>query len=327
MRWIDFWIVPTHTRIPFRGLPMPIIPDACYKVVDNNFAQRGGMEAYLSASRRNYAVLPDTVLIEWHRKKAMATARHALQIACRYPEQIIVLRETSDQFDRPADCVSIVEAMIDKAQTRDFPAYCDTVINAPESEEMVECFAGHEAYAQAHIDNLVEEGLKVYRRFEKEDETLSAAEVTELKALAVVPTLMSPAIQKRTYEMAGSIAAGMIRGRTPDKSADPRDMAGFIDSLAFRYAAMMVGLWICRRGSPGAYPVNRRNVGADVMDIKIAAQASYFDGLLTHETRLERAFENAMSLIRALGGYRDSGRSGGDGVIGVLREAVPGSSI
>ena len=61
--------------------------------------------------------------------------------------------------------------------------------------------------------------------------------------------------------------------------------------------------------------------------VRLAAQASYFDGLLTHETRLERAFENAMSLIRALGGYRDSGRSGGDGVIGVLRGAMPGSSI
>lgn len=39
---------------------MRIDPGACYKVVDNNFAQREGMADYLAASRRNYAVIADT---------------------------------------------------------------------------------------------------------------------------------------------------------------------------------------------------------------------------------------------------------------------------
>jgi hypothetical protein len=188
---------------------------------------------------------------------------------------------------------------------------------APECADLEARFEEHERFSHAYIDGLADEGLKLYRRFEKEDAELSPAEAAELKALARAPAVMSLALHQRTFSMAARIAGGMIRGRTPDGTSDPRSLAQFVDSLAFRYGAMIASLWIYRRGSPGPYPRNRRDVGADVMDLKIAAQASYFDGLLTHEKRLETVFDNGMSLIRALGGYRECGRKGGDGVIGL----------
>ncbi|HEX7820139.1 MAG TPA: hypothetical protein VF463_05925 [Sphingobium sp.] len=253
----------------------------------------------------------------------MATARHALQIACRFPAQILILKETTDQFDRSSG-EAIAEALIDARQTTDFAAYCETVVMAPATPELSDRFGSHENYSEAYISGLVDEGLKLYRRFKREDEDLAPDEIAELKALAVVPAVMSAALQKRTFAMAADIAGRMIRGRAPDGAADPASFRDFVDSLAFRYGAMIVGLWIYRRGSPGPYPSNRRDVGADVMDLKIAAQASYFDGLLTHEKRLESLFGNGMSLIRALGGYCECGRKGGDGLIELeMPEARP----
>lgn len=63
------------------------------------------------------------------------------------------------------------------------------------------------------------------------------------------------------------------------------------------------------RNNPGTYPTNPRNVLAHLMDVKIAAQGSYFDDFLTNEDDLKTAFHVGMSLIRALGGYTRCGRS------------------
>lgn len=71
---------------------------------------------------------------------------------------------------------------------------------------------------------------------------------------------------------------------------------------------MAVGLYVRMRNSPGTYPTKPRNVLAHLMDVKIAAQGSYFDDFLTNEADLKTAFDVGMSLIRALGGYSRCGR-------------------
>jgi hypothetical protein len=284
-----------------------IDPLGNYFVVDNNFAQRECLGAYLEENSRNFAVLPETVFEEWHGKKAMATTRHALVIACRHPDQVLVLRPTHELFRDRGDPVSLVERLIDRQQTRDFPAYCETVIEAPVDEALEQRFQPYEAHCRELRATLVPEARKIYAIFAREDAKFTQGELAELRGIADNPRTITGRLQRHTYLMAKDIARNMLIGNQLRRHELPPSHANFINSLAFRYGAMLTAYWVFRNSNPGPYPTRERDILATFRDLKIGAQATYFHGLKSNDRKLAQVFQFAMSLIRALEGYRDCG--------------------
>ena len=78
--------------------------------------------------------------------------------------------------------------------------------------------------------------------------------------------------------------------------------------LAFRYGAMTVALYIRLRNSTGTDVSSDKKVLNHLMDIKIAAQATYLDGFMTREPDLHDTYQIAVSLIAGLGGYTNCGK-------------------
>jgi hypothetical protein len=107
--------------------------------------------------------------------------------------------------------------------------------------------------------------------------------------------------------MAKDIARNMLIGNQLRRHELPPSHANFINSLAFRYGAMLTAYWVFRNSNPGPYPTRERDILATFRDLKIGAQATYFHGLKSNDRKLAQVFQFAMSLIRALEGYRDCG--------------------
>lgn len=280
-------------------------------LIDNNFADRDGMRAYLGASRSNRAVLPSTVFEEWYKAKSPDVPRRVQQVACTYPDQIYVLKHTRDLLHMDGNPSGMLFKLIDRQQTRDFGAYCETVINAPMSPELEAHFAMHQANAQDHVNALLPEAHKMMALFETWDREFTAEQVRSLRGIVGSGRMLSPELQLLTVEKAFRLGGGLSVAHGVDRSKIPTTDAGMANLLGVRYGFMTVALYVHMRSASSMTPTSDKRVLNQLMDLKIAAQATYFDAFMTNETDLHRIYQIGLGIVRALGGYTNCGRPEG----------------
>lgn len=283
-------------------------------LVDNNFAQRDGMREYLEASRENRAVITHTLMQEWHRKQASRTTRLSLEIACRFPDQIVVLRDTTDLMHMSGDPKGLLLRLIDRQQTRNFASYCDTVIAAPLNDSIEAQFGAHEEYTIESMALLEKEAEKMWALFAMWDDPdhhdgFTNAQLRQMSGLIGRGERLSAELQQKTLLLAINQSAASFRRHNVSSDKVPTDWPELANLLSFRYGAMLVSLYVYWKSEHGnSYPSNKRNVLAWLNDIKIAAQATYFDAFYTGEKKLISVYQIGLSLITALGGYTNCGR-------------------
>jgi len=277
-------------------------------LVDNNFADRHGMRAYLAASRSNRAVLPSTVFEEWYKAKSPDTPRRVQQIVCSYPDQIFVLKHTRDLLHMAGEPPGMLFRLIDRQQTRDFAPYCDTVINAPMSPELEAHFAMHQANAQDHVNALLPEAHKMMGLFETWDREFTGEQIRSLRGIVGSGRMLSPELQRSTVEKAFRLGGGLSVAHGIDRAKIPTTDAGMANLLGVRYGFMTVALYVHMRSVSSMTPTSDKRVLNQLMDLKIAAQATYFDGFMTNEPDLDIIYQIGLGIVRALGGYSNCGR-------------------
>ena len=282
-------------------------------LIDSNFADRDGMRNYLGASRTHLAALPSTVLEEWFKAKCPETARRVQQIICAHPKQVVVLKDTMDLLHMSGRSGGLLLRLIDRQQTRDFGPYCDTVVNAPMTPELGAHFEAHRAHTQRILDSLLPEARKMMRLFAAWDEELSSSQRKELKGILDGDRKLSLGLQELTFHKAAKLGGSLFAAHQVTRTNVPRTIPEMVNLLAFRYGALMVALYIRLRNSGGTDVSNDKKVLNHLMDIKIAAQATYRDGFMTHELDLHVTYQIAVTLIAGLGGYTHCGKGFGCG--------------
>lgn len=277
-------------------------------LVDNNFADRDGMRDYLEASRANLAALPNTVFEEWFKAKSPETTRRVQRIACAHPNQIIVLRDTQDLLHMSGRPCGLLLRLIDRQQTRDFAPYCDTVVNAPMTPELAAHFEAHRDHTQGIMDELLPEAHKMMRLFAAWDQELSASQRKELNGIIDGNRKLSLGLQELTFHKAVKLGGSLFTAHKVTRANVPTTIPEMVNLLAFRYGALMVALYIRLRNRDGPDVSSNKKVLNHLMDIKIAAQATYLDGFMTHEPDLHDTYQIAVTLIAGLGGYTRCGK-------------------
>lgn len=277
-------------------------------LIDNNFADRDGMCDYLGASRANLAALTGTVFEEWFKAKSPDTTRRVQQIACAFPDQIVVLKDTQDLLHMSGRPSGLLLRLIDRQQTRDFAPYCDTVVNAPMTPELEAHFEAHREHTQGIMDALLPEAHKMMRLFATWDQELSKSQKQELNGIVEGDRKLSPGLQELTFHKAVKLGGSLFNAHKVTRDNVPTTIPEMVNLLAFRYGAMMVALYIRLRNSNGPDVSSDKKVLNHLMDIKIAAQATYLDGFMMHEPDLHDTYQIAVTLIAGLGGYTYCGK-------------------
>jgi len=277
-------------------------------LIDNNFADRDGMRDYLAASRSNRAAIPGTVFEEWFKAKSPDTTRRVQQIASAYPGQIVVLKDTRDLLHMSGQPRGLLLRLIDRRQTRDFAPYCETVVNAPLTPELETHFRAHREHAQETMDALLPEAHKMMRMFAQWDQEFSVSQRRELNGIIDGNRKLSPELQEATFHKAVELGGNLFTAHQVARSKVPATIPEMANLLAFRYGAMTVALYIRLRNSAGTDVSSDKKVLNHLMDIKIAAQATYLDGFMTREPDLHDTYQIAVSLIAGLGGYTNCGK-------------------
>jgi hypothetical protein len=272
------------------------------------------MREYLAASPKNRAAIPHTLMEEWHKKEALRTTRLSLDIACTYPGQIIFLRDTSELMHMSGDPRRLLLKLIDRKQTRDFASYCGTVIRAPLDDVIEKQFAAHEEYTSEKMTTLAGEARKMWKLFAQWDDPQHPDGFTDkqrrqMSGLVGRGEYLSGELQEKTLLLATKHAAANFQGHKVTSEKIPTEWPEVANLLSFRYGAMLLALYVYWKSEHGsAYPSNERQVLAWLNDIKIAAQATYFDDFRTGEKKLRPVYEIGLGMIKALGGYTACGK-------------------
>lgn len=282
-------------------------------LVDNNFADRVGMRDFLGASRANLVALPSTVFEEWFKARNPETTRRVQQIACAHPDQIVILKDTRDLLHMSGRPRGLLLRLIDRKQTRDFAPYCDTVVNAPMTPELAAHFEAHRDHTQRIMDALLPEARKMMRLFAAWDQELSTSQRNELNGIIEADRKLSLGLQELTFHKAAKLGSSLFTAHKVTRANVPTTVSEMVNLLAFRYGALMVALYIRLRNTGGTDVSSDKKVLNHLMDIKIAAQATYLDGFMTREPDLHYTYQIAVALIAGLGGYTHCGKGLAEG--------------
>jgi len=268
------------------------------KVIDKNYFGDTGLRRYLSASRQNVVVLTDYSGMEsYNGRDPYKNLLRSFTILSEFPRQVLVLRGTRNIISREGIVRDTYTRLIDHDQTDSFAEFCRQVARAARGDAKFEETV--EAHARVALDHL--ERMKRDMAATGETITALATEYTpaELRVLRDTdcqpPSPLLEKVLKRALHLGGCMLA-----QHPDRRVFPNTLGDAIDSIVFRFALTSY-LWALYRASNGAGGnMKAEKVRNDVVDLSYVAYATYFDGLLTRETMVNKLFAatcNALTML------------------------------
>lgn len=261
-------------------------------VVDSNALQSKELEAYLAASADNFAVLTDYVAMEAHKGDTLNQIFRSMSVVARYPRQVIVLKGTREISAMPPAVAASPRGLVDELQTQEFPLYCDHLRLAESGHQALrDQLLEHGRVASEHIDNMLGDADPLKEGFDLMARVYTADELRILRK----GQPFTPAIGEKVMKYTMLLAASLF-----EKFPDPIDLprgTEVRDSFIFRFAVcahVLVFRWI-EVGGAGRTKADRlRN---DIVDVNFAAYGTYFDDLLTADTKAREIYLEARFML------------------------------
>lgn len=272
-------------------------------VIDTNSLTTKDLVSYLAASKDHFAVISEATLIELHKIEAAAVARDVLRIPCLFPRQVILLRDEVDLVEMDGTTPRLVRRLIDESQTANFPAYCSTIIQPPLDEVTAAHFARMEAQSKAYMDEFTGRATNIFNLFRAAEGRFDAKDVSHLRKRRSYPI----ELQTKLIEMAFAVRCLLIRNDAEARTF-PTETRKAINTYLFRYS-LFVALYFARWIKANRTDMtNEQKIANQLMDMKIGAIATFFDGLLTSDAVLSDTYEEAVFVSGSLGGYIRCGK-------------------
>jgi hypothetical protein len=255
------------------------------------------LAAFLNADGSNQIVISEATMIEIHKARAAENVPKLLAPVCGYWDRVLITRSFHELFAFQGTVNDPAEAILSPQQTEDFPTYCASVVLAPLGAETLSHYAKKQEDAANEHSSLERQApglMRLYRRVIANN--FSAKDREELRKRKP----LSEGLQKKLIEFSFAIRARLAQQHGEAQTEMTPHQA--IDTPLYRYALSLVVYfmhWV-KDGEP-----DRSKLKAavnQIVDLQIAAIATFYDGLLTREKRLAAHFEELQGLIEILGG-------------------------
>ena len=269
------------------------------QVVDSNYLRDPALRTYLASSRSNFIVMTDFVAMEMHRKNALSTTRNSMAIACDFPGQILVLRDSSYVIAMRGNIGGYPKRLVDQKQSIGMPDYCSLLQNAANTPANRAYIEESQTIAAGHFDRLTAECAEVPAIFSQITASFNTLELTSLRERLPY----TERLQQKLLESMHEVCKALFRSSRLPLSAWPRTNGNAFNTFVFRYAMCLVLLytrWVQDGRQLARKPERVRN---DVVDMNIAATSTYFSGVLSKDQKLVGVQREARYLLRAIGAY------------------------
>jgi hypothetical protein len=267
------------------------------KVIDSNCLQSEELRSYLAASSSNYAVLTEYAAMEAYKGNTLISIQKSMDIVSEYPEQIIVLKGTRAISSLRGKSRGLQNRIIDQVQTREFSKFVKTLRSARRGDRAAEKhLLKHGRNADKHLQGMLDDasdrGTNISMFF-----NLYSKE--ERRSLSAGPPYSSELVDKITKNVL--YIAGRLFQEHPDEPEWPT-RTELPYTYIFRSSLciyLLVLDWITLGGFQGASSETHRN---DFVDMTFAAYGTYFDGLMTSDSKPARIHRQARQWLTEIFG-------------------------
>lgn len=261
------------------------------KVVDRNYLQSPKLRDYLAASRKHRVVMTDYVAMEAFKGDALANIASATEILRQFPQQVVVLKNTSVIHTLKGRRCGFTRRMIDRELTEGFPGWCDHLnLALAGNQDLQRQIMQNGADADAHLKRMRDDQVTYGDNLAAMAKNFSEAELKALRKHEPIPANIFDKIMSHVLNMTAFLFA-----ESPEFNGLPptRELPY---TFIFRYA--MAGYLVALRWiSRGAVQVKPEKIRNDIVDCTYAAYATYFQGMLSDDKGANDIYDDAKLLI------------------------------
>jgi hypothetical protein len=250
-----------------------------WMVVDSNMIQSPALDLFLQQDRGNRAVVAIEVFFELYKQRSLDALRRGLDIFGRHPGQVVGLRSTGE-------IIKIEPQAPDFANLRLLPDAGRSIAEMMHALEPTRMNGHIHQQLKAQWDRAAQENEGMLEGAadilaslpEMQEQMFSKSEIGIIRRRALYTPDMFGSIFGAAEQLSDTFSDGLgVRRATdgPEKAS----------TLTFRIALGLVVylLWWISTGSQSRKKLEAtRN---DVLDLLLAAQATYFDGFLSEDTK------------------------------------------
>lgn len=266
------------------------------KVVDSNYLQGPKLRDYLSMSKSNIALLTDYAAMEAYKGDTLTSIYKSMSVLAEYPNQVVILKNTVVACGLNGNGVELQSHLIDISQTRQFGSYCNSLAAAKSGNIKLQLqLLEFGKDATQHLEErMLVDAQTMSRAF---DEIANTYTKDELRSICSGDWFSGEEMIKKLMKNVLGTASEMFKNH-PNVERLPKQ-EDLPDSFIFRAAlcANLLALdWISVGGAHGAKLSKIRN---DMVDVNFATFATYYDGLLSNDSKAQRIHILARRLLSA----------------------------
>ena len=261
------------------------------KVIDVNFLQDPALAHYLRSDKSNFVVFPDCACMEMYKGNAIKNISKSLEIVSQFPDQVIILKGTRDIVN-----LSLLpdgfQRFEDPIHTLGFRKFCLDVRSAVNGNFMLSTDIQQKGLiASKQSDIYLNDTYYLEKGIEMLAKSFKHEHISALRKRKKPEAEFFDRIEKDIFLM-----AGVLFLKHPDIKEIPH-ISHFPNSYIFRYALssyLLVLKWI---SDGGAGNVKREKLSNDFVDMCYVAYATFYDGLLTRDIKMESIFEDTRLVL------------------------------
>jgi hypothetical protein len=264
------------------------------RVLDANCFQDPLLDEYLRSSTDNFVVFTDFACMETYKPASVANIYKSIQVAARYPAQVLVLKPTPEIIRlQDRDPHLGPDEFVDVEQTKGFAKFCEGVRRAAGGDKWFERqVLGFRREALRHFDRMLSDAEGYGDSIAAVRGSLTAEHVRALRERAP----LSPGDGQKMIEMILWIAGILFRDH-PEVTRLPKPFSAARKTHIFRIALanyVLAARWI---GDGGAVGVKSERLRNDIVDMTYVAFATQFDGLLSRDKKMLELYEETRFIL------------------------------
>lgn len=268
-------------------------------VIDTNGLQDQKLERYLKRDLRNIAVIPDVVLMETFKKNAVVSADKATAILRRFARQTVILKRPDKILRINTRTSGLGPRMIDSKQTAAFQSFSSFIARAKRPGLERVYIEDSQQEAETNMEFLLENAKQFPHIFTMitglftRDELIELRDRSPLSASTQIKLLDLMFEQTRVLYTKGGI----------EERYWPKSFTDAINTFPFRYAlcvTLLFSHWVAEGRQMAKKPEKIVN---DIVDVNVAAMATFFDGVLSNDARVSHLHAEARYVLSQIGAY------------------------
>ena len=265
-------------------------------VVDSNYLQSEELVVFLESSKNNIAVLTDYAAMEAYKGNSIESITKSMEILCRYPDQVIVLKGTKKICGLTGRSKGLVGRLIDEKQTKEFGSFAKGIMATSKgSRQYYRTILSHGTEATKHIDKMQNEAVGIPEGVLMLEKCFTKDEKEILRKRVQMPDELKKKVVAHIFNISSNFFSHFPNHKQSQKLEE------VFNTYIFRYATagyVLAIRWITMGGIGGVKPERLRN---DVVDLSYVTYATFFDGILTKDTRALDIYSDTKELLRQFG--------------------------